>query len=78
MIRTFEQLEIALDNHRAARLHRLTLAAIAAGNVTDAREFATALASHCNEQMTDLRTFGDEPMLLADIRDERAFLPLAA
>jgi hypothetical protein len=73
MIRTFEQLEIALDNHRAARLHRLTLAAIASGNVTDARHFAAALTSHCNETLTDMLAFGDEPQLLADIRDERTF-----
>lgn len=63
MKRTFEQLELALDNHRAARLHRLTLAAIASGNVADAGHFATALMSHCNEQLTDLRAFGDEPQL---------------
>jgi hypothetical protein len=72
-MRTLEQLEIALDNHRAARLHRLTLAAIASGNVADARAFAHSLASHCNEQLTDLSAFSDEPQLLADIRDDRAF-----
>lgn len=72
MIRTFTELETALDGHRFSKLHSLTLAAINAGNAGDVREFATSLASHCRQQTADVIAFGDEPSLLAGIRDERA------
>lgn len=69
-IRTMEELEAALDGHQFDKWHRVTLAAIAAGNASDARAFAKRLASHCRETMADTLAFDDE--------DERAQLRLAA
>lgn len=78
MIRTMEQLEAALDAHTFDKWHRVTLAAIEAGNASDAGAFAKRLAGHCRETMADTLAFGDDPPLLADIRADRAQLRRAA
>lgn len=70
-IRTMEELEAALDGHQFDKWHRLTLAAIEAGNASDARVFAHSLAGHARQMAADTLAFGDEPQLPAD-------MPLAA
>jgi len=72
-VRTMAELEAALDDHYAAKWLRVTLAAVEAGNSSDARAFATRLTSHYRQRQADALAFGDEPQLLADIQDERAF-----
>ena len=72
-MRTMQELEAALDSHYAAKWLRVTLAAVEAGNSSDARAFATRLASHYRERQADVLVFGDEAGFLADIMDERVF-----
>jgi len=78
MIRTMTELEAALDAHSAAKWRAAVAAAIQAGNADDAIAFAKRAIRDERQRQADTRTFGDEPQSLADVRDERSQLPLAA
>lgn len=77
-IRTMAELEAELDAHNAAKWQRAMLAALVAGNADDAVAFAKRAIRDHRQRSADVLVFGDEPALLADIRDERVYLPLAA
>lgn len=77
-IRTMPELERALDAHNAAKWQAAVVAAIEAGNTDDAVAFANRAIRDYRQRSADVLAFGDEPALLADIRDERTYLRLAA
>lgn len=77
-IRTMTELERALDAHNAAKWQAAVVAAIEAGNADDAVAFANRAIRDHRQRSADVLVFGDAPSLLADVMDERAFLPLAA
>jgi len=72
------ELEATLDAQNAAKWQSAVVAAIEAGNADDAVAFAKRAIRDHRQRQADVLTFGDAPSLLADVMDERAFLPLAA
>ncbi len=77
-IRTMAELEATLDAQNAAKWQSAVVAAIEAGNADDAVAFAKRAIRDYRQRGADVLAFGDEPALLADIRDERTYLRLAA
>ncbi len=78
MIRTMAELEAALDAHSAAKWQAAVVAALNVGNADDAVAFANRAIRDHRQQQADRLALGDDPVMYADIRDDRMQLPLAA